>query len=409
MRKNKINEVARVAVVSALSIGLFSAAFVGSNNLVFAAATSKTKTLAPPAVTAVNITDEDAFPESYQIAGISSDSRENARRETRRTENEERDSAESSERQSRQVAGMAVLFDDRNIERIQGMLRERENADALSVDKAAELGAQYINDVFEEDITGRTVRLNLSYSGRSSAEGEIVQYTWSGRVTESEQALNDGQYIYDFELDAVSGERISVEIQQKRMTREEEEAFENAGIDEYMPRAYYDAGENNLPEKTITREEMERLPEAMPDINLEPYEQLAQEFAQRHFHNTKVADVTFDDIRVNITGRNVATNDYKYNYTTLSFIASDETGREAEVTLIMETEKLIGIQAVVETRNRTRVPEGYDSMEDYQAFREDAARRRANGEGRSQSSDEFISFGEYDASDEERNVSRNRD
>jgi hypothetical protein len=83
-----------------------------------------------------------------------------------------------------------------------------------------------------------------------------------------------------------------------------------------------------------------------PPVNIGKYEQLAKEYAQRHFNLTDVKDdITLNGIQVvSASGdRNPNSNVILYIDTLLSFTVTDQRGREAKITVSMETDKLYSL------------------------------------------------------------------
>ncbi|MGL5435787.1 MAG: hypothetical protein ACRDBO_10380 [Lachnospiraceae bacterium] len=86
---------------------------------------------------------------------------------------------------------------------IESQLQPSTNSYALSVDEAAELGAQYLWDMFEVDLDGKVI--SMFYS---TDPGSAIPY-WDGYVYDSESKMADVESIpqYNFSIEAITGAR----------------------------------------------------------------------------------------------------------------------------------------------------------------------------------------------------------
>ena len=162
MAKKRINEFFKAMAITSLSIGLFCAAFIGINNLVFAAATNGPQTV-PPIAVSVNVPNlsENVPPEGFQEPKLTVFVLENGNDPT-------------------------------------------TNRFVLSPDEAAMIGAQYIWEVFGESIDGKAVEMSyLVWPSHSRTY-------WMGRVADSRQHLENWYESFRFTIDAVTGERIGI-------------------------------------------------------------------------------------------------------------------------------------------------------------------------------------------------------
>jgi beta-lactamase regulating signal transducer with metallopeptidase domain len=187
----------------------------------------------------------------------------------------------------------------------------------LSIEEAAELSAEYIYDIFGESIDGHAVWMSYMPSRKQ----------WGGRVTEAESKLERGAIIFSFIIDAGEGKRIRI-------------------LDMREPAT-------DLPEKRMTKEEISKLERItsdgrveyeLPPDGLDEYEKLAMEAARKHFYDDEVASLNYHGMQPAIIGTNEADVSW-YKETILSFVATDTTGREAEIRIVMETGKLKEIGA----------------------------------------------------------------
>jgi hypothetical protein len=188
------------------------------------------------------------------------------------------------------------------------------NINALSAEQAAELGAQCIWEVLGENIDGKTVYMSYSILPSNA------KLYWVGMVMDSSiEAGSTRESFIQFMINAVSGERAS--IHDMRIN----------GAD--------------LPAKPMTLGEYnELLTTTLEKIGR--YEQLAKEYAQKYFNLTDVKDdITFNGMQVVTANgdRNSNNNVILYRDTLLSFTVADQRGREAKITVSMETDKLYNL------------------------------------------------------------------
>ena len=117
MKKTRYKEIAKMAVVSAFAIGIFSAVLIGANNLAFAAATNGTQAI--PSATEIADTPLVAAPADFQAPNLN-----------------------------------VISSSSNNVH-----ANNTISAAAMSMENAAQIGAQYIWDVFGESIDGMYVEM----------------------------------------------------------------------------------------------------------------------------------------------------------------------------------------------------------------------------------------------------------
>jgi hypothetical protein len=181
----------------------------------------------------------------------------------------------------------------------------------LSAEQVAELGARYIWEALGENIDGKTVYLSFNLFP-SNTKVYVV-----GTVMDNPPAADSIRDSFiQFTIDAVSGERIGIRDRRDNNT--------------------------DLSGKPLTLDEYEALLSTTP-ANIGEYAQLVKEYAQKHFHLTDVISVVFNSTQIVVeqsgSGDSIR-NTVIYKETLLSFTATDELGREAIVTVSMETRKL---------------------------------------------------------------------
>jgi len=261
MKWGKGNEIIKVVMATMLSIGLFSVAFVGANHIVFAVACNQVETL--PRLEAI---------------------RDTSVAEVRPLENYQRPT-------------IFVYEESPNF--------YVKSANALSPQEAAELGAQYIWEVFGESIDGKKVE--MFYSGHPSQ----TRAYWHGSVADSSVARENvsQEAIFRFTLDAVTGERLGI----------------NKDFDQQWD--------------GIQKEPLEKPQETQSQMD--EYAQIAAEYAQRHFNQSTVTSAIFSyDAYAPVIRPN---GKIAFDVRLLIFTVSDQTGRDAEVAISAETKELFSI------------------------------------------------------------------
>ena len=290
------------ALAVVLTIGTFSALFIGANTIAFATANNREVSL-PETTTPVSTQAiENAIPEGYKSPSIT-----------------------------------VVENHDRNI--------GTKSPNALTAEEAAELGAQYIWEVMGESIDGATVELYyLSFpsSTRPYWYGNVIVGTRM-EMLQNPVIGEDGQYVLDkdgyilmqdyqefeveeysfyFILDGVTGERVSIH----RCILPEIRMMDPNRLP--TPKTQQEVDAENAQFRAMSGQ----------------YQQLVEEYAQKHFNNTKVVSVEYELGFSRFDG-----------ISQLLFIAIDETGREANITFDINNKQMIGLC----TQGNDIVP-GYD-------------------------------------------------
>ena len=200
--KSKANEFLKVVLISILSIGLFSAAFMGFNQIIFVAATAEPTPLNPP--TAIM----DHF--SGNQAEVIGESATNTFTTPSLT-------VFPSPHQHYHVIPVA----------------------AMSMDAAVQIGARYIWDVFGADLEGMYVEMlfNAHPSQSRSYWTGTVRTEWFDYADIADDdrdariALNDA-IKYQFRIDAITGKRI--DIRSSFQSSESLDALRTRAINETM-------------------------------------------------------------------------------------------------------------------------------------------------------------------------------
>lgn len=286
MKKTKIKEIIKVMTVSALSIALFSAAFMGANHVALTAATNGTQTL-PPAETIITI------PDNLPPVGF--------------------------------IAPQLIVRET------SWHNYAAKPAYALSAEEAAQMGAQYIWDIFGESIDGKYVSMSfVAWPGHQRIQ-------WHGMVTLSPHDEAGGirsNMRFMFLLDAVTGERIDIMYMGHQTTRapiDTEDAENHPSRRAMMAlRMMGEEGWLKMVDAGNT------ILESLPPEQLEMYVNRATELAQRHFNNSTVVDVRLgnewsEGTRIGITFDE--DENFVFYLDGLEFTATDDTGRTAFITI----------------------------------------------------------------------------
>jgi len=317
--KVKCKEIMKVAAVSTLALGLFSAALTGVNHAAFASTTGQTTTL-PQIISYISV------PENLPPQGF--------------------------------TAPILGIYDRTGVS-WGGIDTDIVISDhALSIDEAAQIGAKYIWEMFGESIDGMAVEMQYTIWPSSTRpywvgvvgleprpilgpediifveETLVLSENGGQAVTQIRLEFREGiempQMLFQFTIDAVTGERIDV-INKTR-------ALDN--------------------DDTITEEELLRITQiefqAMHDgtpnpfaivltsNQIETYSQLARNFSQKHFTNSTVVDVEFVRSWAAAWGRNTD-GDIVATAHILNFNSTDDTGRTANISINMGSQQLLEV------------------------------------------------------------------
>ena len=312
MKKTKGKELTKVAMVTVLSIGLFSAAFVGVNNLAFAAAANKTQSI-PPAAAAASLTSIPATQiPTAQIPATQIDAQE--------------DSGESQDYRKPELSVIDATDKATAV-----------SPNAMSAEEAAELGAQYIWDTFGESIDGKTVVMTYCvWPSHTKAY-------WMGEVAETKGDAENNVWLFFYYIGAVSGERADIynmnpDIDTSRRARDAESAEKER---EKWKLIIEFTEEYRLAGRTDELDEMFKVKPT--EEQLDEYGQLAKGYAAKHFIGTEVTDAVFlgggVDVDIDEDGNFVKTDK------TMEFKVTDSAGRCADVTVAIETRALLNISS----------------------------------------------------------------
>lgn len=300
----KLKEILKVAGVSALAIGLFSAAFIGINSLAFAANANASTPLAPiesqeitsPAVSVQNAAQRLATTESTIF-----------------------------------VPPDATIV-------VSPFQRDEIPASAIPIEEAAHLGAEYIWDVFGVSIDGMYVVMSYMECWDRANMGR-----WHGNVTlprdENSMGFADdwqwGENIFFFGIDSITGERLHIAYNSPRGNHPPQ-------VIEHDTRPLWESAQGQAIRAMSGYEVADFI--GMTREEIEAHRLEATAFAQAHFINADIVSVdlgvTFDTPTgpMSLPGISVlldtdAQGNIFGTFETIEFVATDDTGNEARISI----------------------------------------------------------------------------
>ena len=276
-----------MAVMSIASIGMLSATFLGVNHIALAAATSGTHSLPP--IAATNVSDSTTS----------------------------------------QTSNSTFLAPTLTVTNPFQQYRGAVPSYALPMDEAAQLGANYIWDVFEESIDGMYVQMQFI-----SSPGQ-TRTLWLGVV--SENCLSTSAYFrgessrlsalpsYQFTIDGITGERLDLIQFNRDQFSSTPRTSRPIEADMQFRESIVDSGwfDKNASEQIVYLG-------LSPDY-FDEYKQKARTIAEGHFNLTTIT--SFDLNFVMVDWERAANDEIELIPSNLRFAAVDDTGREAIITL----------------------------------------------------------------------------
>ena len=331
--KQKVKEFIKIAAICVLSIGAFSAAFTGLNNVAFNAATNGTallptaqaQTLEPFEMQGTTYMQADQLVHAIQIAD---------------------DVIGEFIAPSLTIIGVT----DHNFHNIP--------ASAMSMEDAAQIGAEYIWDVFGVSVDGMYVTMFYS-----AWQGHAREH-WHGQVfltradAMSTETFNP---IFWFAIDSATGKRIDISYTNTAQAANQPELDERAIM---AWRAY-------MSDETLALHEMDDAGLmnhfGFTSEELEEYKQRALRYAERHFNETTVENIilgmiieTIDRGTMTIPGIRIGpgideNGELGVVIAGLTFTATDSTGRDAEIMINLESSMFRGTVHIF-TQQNDRIP-----------------------------------------------------
>jgi hypothetical protein len=288
---NRKKETIKVILAVTLCLGVFAFGFVTINNLTVAASMDRPELVESTQVI-VNVQDSI----------ITSD-------------------------EERKAEAIAISEDLRNPEMILNVIFDESvitRTNAILPEDAAQIGAHHIYNMFGEDISGKTVL--MIYSDYPSS----TRTFWGGFVAESGDIDDVSQIVgaglFNFLLDAVTGECIDISTSIHWMTSSDE-----------LTAALEELFENRTREDTIELRSGGPVPE-----NLDELINTVRYFAQKHFTDTSSGRIEFK--YVNALRYDFDNDDNIYvSERSIVFEVTDNTGRVADIAITENGKQLIFI------------------------------------------------------------------
>ena len=189
------------------------------------------------------------------------------------------------------------------------------NSGALPVDQAAEIGAQYLWDMFKVDLSGKTIYMSYFI------DPDVAKAYWQGDIVEAGSDISDAPPAYSFVVEAISGARVSASKK-------------------------YEKKETTVPF------DPEKLREKYKN-NCDEYLELAKQFAEKH-SGVKAARAEFKDISATIDGSSIdhgkpfsKSGNYSRAYEIfVQVTVMDEQGQKTEVTISTDSKTLQSINTI---------------------------------------------------------------
>jgi len=308
--KTKVKEFVKIAAICTLSIGAFCAAFAGLNNVAFNAATSGTmllptvqeQTLEPFEVQGTTYVEQAGY--SVHVVQITDD--------------------EIGEFITPNLTIIGVT--DHNFHTIP--------ASAMSMEEAAQVGAEYIWDVFGVSVDGMYVTMFYS-----AWQGHVREH-WHGQVFLTRvDAMSTERFnpVFWFAIDSETGKRVDISHTNTVQAANQPELDERAIM----------AWRMYMSDETLALHDMDDAGLmnhfGFCSEELEVYTQRALRYAERHFNETTVENImlgmtieTMDRGTMTIPGIRIGPGigedgELSAVIAGFTFTATDNTGREAEI------------------------------------------------------------------------------
>ena len=197
---------------------------------------------------------------------------------------------------------------------LENKIMRSTNSSALPIDQAAEIGAQYLWDMFKVDLSGKTIYMSYFI------DPDVAKAYWKGDIIETGSDILDEPPAYEFVVEAISGARVSASKK-------------------------YEEKETTVPFNPEKAKEKYK-------NNCDEYLELAKQFAEKH-SGAKAAKAEFKDISATIDGSSIeygkssskSTNSRAYEIF-VQVIVTDEQGQKTEVTISTDSKTLQSINTI---------------------------------------------------------------
>ena len=308
--KSKVKGFLKVASVSALAIGLFSAVFMGVNNIAFAAATSGSTPVTAIYAQQVS-TPTETIPNAEQ----------------------------------RLTATESSVFVPPNIT-VESLLVQYDEipASVMPMEEAAHVGAQYVWDTFGVNIDGMYVIMEYMdcwlrpgsgrWTGSVAFPADEASSIYAALVSPGrEVSWHWGETVFIFTVDATSGERLDISYRTPLGNHPPQ-------IVEHDTQPLWESAQGRAIQAMNGYELAEFI--GLSSEQLEAYRQEALALAQAHFNNTRIVSVelgvtfrspyrTSHRPGIDLLLDTDAYGNIVGTFSGIVFTATDEHGNEAEI------------------------------------------------------------------------------
>lgn len=291
--RTKGQEIIKIVAASVLSIGLFSASFIGFNQLTFAAATDEATPL-PPAATSTAYTQDAQQPEAE-----------------------------------------AETFVPPTLTLIESPYQHLHPipAAAMSMAEAAQVGARYIWDIFGTDIDSLYVEMAFAaHASQTNTWWTGVVFLEDPKNPTQNYIISEGEAfalpVYMFTVNGITGERINISFMAPQGRIVSGAAENETGTSTLSPMNGRSSRMSLLEGGWFDMNIDEQIAFAnISDEAIAAYTQIAARLAQAQFNNSNVVDLRLMNLGANgMIGNTV-------DIASLAFMAIDNTGREALISI----------------------------------------------------------------------------
>lgn len=248
-------------------------------------------------------------------------------------------SVPTSYQDSNGSAKTSIDYVKANYKVVQNKVMTCTNSNAISVNDAAEMGAQYLWDMFKVDLTGKTIYMSFTVNPSTGIAH------WNGDIFDNENQISETMPEYGFTIEAISGARDSAQYNlsdkivykgQKTIQYKQSEAdsYYKANCDEFLKLAKNFA-EKNMKSKPVSAEFVNTSASLAPGYTFEVPEGKTTTFA--------VADGQIEDrglIKVSPYGK------FEASYVAVNILVKDANGNKTNVSIDATNKTLISINNV---------------------------------------------------------------
>jgi hypothetical protein len=193
------------------------------------------------------------------------------------------------------------------------------------MEEAAMIGAEYIWEVLSESIDGKYVSMVfMDFAERMQWHGMVL-----APPPHDLEAPSHSPTLYNFAIDAITGERMELIRRSRRMPEPTDPAFRSGILSDDDIRYINHYAWKSIPEPTAAQ--------------LDEFSELAKSFAQKHFNNSTVVDATYMSTIAAGFDRDIHGNIFAQDYLITFFVTDDSGHRRADVSILMGTRELSSV------------------------------------------------------------------